>query len=163
MARPMGNYSGLQGNCRDRSCQMMPGERRENECGAMQEEFRDRRCERMREERGERSCGTMQVECDKKRTEVPDVIPTGSKQELLSFIDRISFVVYEMLLYLDTHPYEQEALQYFHENNRLREKALKIYGKTYGPLTIAAADESCPESWEWMRQPWPWEPEGGAC
>ena len=175
MSRPMGNCSGMQGNRRDRNCGMMPDECRDRNCRTMQEERSEKSCKCMQEERSEKSCKhmqeacsersrePMQEDCKEKRAAIPDVIPAGSREELLCFIDKISFVVYEMLLYLDTHPYEQEALQYFHENNRLREKALKLYSETYGPLTIATVDESCTQSWEWMQQPWPWELEGGAC
>ena len=135
-------------------------DRRSEQCFDTRRETRPEPCREIRrEERREKSCDSR----PEQHTAVSDLIPTGSREELLCFIDKISFVVYEMLLYLDTHPDEQEALQYFHENNRLREKALHIYSEAYGPLTIATADESCSMSWEWMQQPWPWEMEGGAC
>ena len=88
-------------------------------------------------------------------------IPTGDRRQLMAFINEVSFAVYETLLYLDTHPEDQDALQYFNTHNRLRNRALKAYEESFGPLVIAVADESCSHSWEWVNQPWPWE--GGAC
>lgn len=88
-------------------------------------------------------------------------IPTGNRRQLRSYIDEVSFAVYEALLFLDTHPEDQEALQFFREHNRKRSHALKIYAQMYGPLTISTANETACGSWEWMNQPWPWE--GGDC
>jgi spore coat protein JB len=90
-------------------------------------------------------------------------IPNGSRRELFCFINEISFAAYDALLFLDTHPFDQEALRYFQEKNDLRNQALKLYSDSYGPLTIATADDCSSNSWEWMMQPWPWEVEGGAC
>lgn len=88
-------------------------------------------------------------------------IPTGSRMQLLCFINEVSFAVYEALLYLDTHPEDQEAMRFFREHNEKRERALKEYARMYGPLTISTADDAASSSWEWMCQPWPWE--GGDC
>lgn len=88
-------------------------------------------------------------------------IPTENRRQLLNFIDEVSFTVYETLLYLDTHPTDQEAIGFFDKYNRLREHALKEYARLYGPLTISAANDRESQSWEWMNQPWPWE--GGNC
>lgn len=88
-------------------------------------------------------------------------IPTENRRQLLNFIDEVSFTIYETLLYLDTHPNDQEALQFFHKYNRLREHALKEYARLYGPLTISTANDRESQNWEWMNQPWPWE--GGNC
>ena len=88
-------------------------------------------------------------------------IPTGSRKALLCFINEVSFAVYESLLYLDTHPTDQEAMRFFREHNRLRNRALWEFGRLYGPLTIETANDSESQCWEWMNQPWPWE--GGDC
>nr|WP_283683325.1 spore coat protein CotJB [Parablautia sp. Marseille-Q6255] len=88
-------------------------------------------------------------------------MPTGDRRKLFTFINEVSFAVYEALLYLDTHPDCEEALHYFKKYNQLRNRALKAYEHAYGPLVISVADESCSRSWEWMNQPWPWE--GGMC
>ena len=69
--------------------------------------------------------------------------------------------VYDMLLYLDTHPCDEAALSYFMEHKNRRVAALKEYAKYYGPLTIDTADDEASESFLWVETPWPWE--GGGC
>lgn len=83
------------------------------------------------------------------------------QNQLLDYINMVSFAVVEVNLYLDTHPCDQEALEYFRHYSKLRNKAMKEYADAYGPLTI---DTNCNNSntWEWVKNPWPWEM-GGAC
>ena len=38
-----------------------------------------------------------------------------SKKELLQFIDQVSFAIDDLLLFLDTHPKEKRALEYYSE------------------------------------------------
>jgi len=81
------------------------------------------------------------------------------QRKMLNWISMISFSIVEITLYLDTHPKDTEALEYFHHLSKLRTQALKEYASNYGPLII---DVFHPEdNWCWATQPWPWE--GGAC
>lgn len=82
-----------------------------------------------------------------------------SKKELLDWINVVSFAVDDVKLFLDTHPYDEEAQQYFDEFKKQRVQAMKEYAKYYGPLTLDAAAESC-DRWKWVLEPWPWQ-EGG--
>lgn len=84
-----------------------------------------------------------------------------SQAQLLDLIDKVSFAVDDMQLYLDTHPKDQEALGYFLEHSELRNEALKEYARRFGPLTIDSVFETHPDSWKWIHQKWPWE--GGSC
>ena len=45
---------------------------------------------------------------------------TPSRQQMLKWVDMLSFAVQEANLYLDTHPSDQAALAYFQEYNQLR-------------------------------------------
>ncbi len=82
-----------------------------------------------------------------------------NKNQLLQWINEVSFAVTEMTLYLDTHPDDAEALSYFNHFNQERQKALRLYSSTYAPLTLdTAQEENC---WRWATEPWPWE--GGQC
>ena len=56
-----------------------------------------------------------------------------SQKQLLQWINMVSFAVNDITLYLDTHPDDEEALNY-----------LKLG-----------------DHWDWATQPWPWE--GGMC
>lgn len=80
-----------------------------------------------------------------------------SRENLLSFLDQVSFSVVEMNLYLDTHPYDEDALAFFREKLALRKEALQEYAQKYGPLTIDTANDRMSCSFEWVTQPWPWE------
>ena len=80
-----------------------------------------------------------------------------NQEQLLTYITQVSFVVSDMLLYLDTHPTDREALAYCEDHIAMRNKALKEYAALYGPLTIDTADDASSECWEWVNTPWPWE------
>jgi len=82
---------------------------------------------------------------------------TMSKEQLLQYINEVSFVVSDMLLYMDTHPEDQKALAYCKEHIAMRKQALKEYARLYGPLTIDTADDAASDSWAWVCTPWPWE------
>ena len=82
------------------------------------------------------------------------------RKELMNHINQVSFAVDDAKLYLDTHPCDQEALSFFQEYSRLRNKALEEYAASYGPLTIDTAASSCSDRWNWVNEPWPWQ-EGG--
>ena len=82
------------------------------------------------------------------------------RQDLLHWINVVSFAVNDVQLFLDTHPEDQEALSFFSEYNKLRKEALDEYAKYYGPLTIDSANMNCQETWTWINDPWPWQ-EGG--
>lgn len=45
-----------------------------------------------------------------------------SQKSLLKYIYEVSFAVNDITLYLDTHPEDEEALQYFCKYKTLREK-----------------------------------------
>ena len=83
-----------------------------------------------------------------------------NRRQLLNHINEVSFAVDEIKLYLDTHPCDSEALEYFREMSSRRNEALKEYAEAYGPLTIDTAADSCTERWNWINEPWPWQ-EGG--
>lgn len=81
------------------------------------------------------------------------------RQDLLDWINAVSFAADDVKLFLDLHPCHTEALEYFAEVKRQRVQALKEYAKYYGPLTVDTASD-CEETWMWAETPWPWQ-EGG--
>ncbi len=82
------------------------------------------------------------------------------RNDLLQWINVVSFAVDDVKLFLDTHPNDENALAYFREYSKLRNQALKEYARHFGPLTIDTAAESCNDNWNWIHEPWPWQ-EGG--
>ena len=81
------------------------------------------------------------------------------QKNLLHHIGVVDFVVVEMTLYLDTHPQDREALEYFNHYMCMKNQMMKDYAVKYGSLTLSAAD-SCSKEWKWTSQPMPWE---GGC
>lgn len=82
-----------------------------------------------------------------------------NQEQLLHFIDVVSFQVNDSQLFLDTHPECEEARKHFNHYLKLRKEAMKEYAMKYGPLTIDSMQDT--EGWAWGEQPWPWE--GGGC
>lgn len=80
------------------------------------------------------------------------------RQKLLMCITEVGFAIDDVVLYLDTHPEDKEALEYYDTYKKLRKQMGAEYTKLYGPLT----DEdviSC-NYWAWVKDPWPWEVQG---
>lgn len=82
----------------------------------------------------------------------------NQKRHCKQIIDQASFAIDDCKLFLDTHPYCREALDYYEEMKRIRKQAWKEYTRNYGPLS--AYDVTPDNEWMWNQQPWPWEREG---
>ena len=80
-----------------------------------------------------------------------------SKEErLLRQLSATQFALWELHLYLDTHPSDMDALR-LHEQYEDKLKKLKDeYESNYGPLTSCEG-----EGVEWLKNPWPWDVRGG--
>ena len=79
----------------------------------------------------------------------------SGKKQLLDLISEASLAMVDIALFLDTHPYDQEALKCFGEYKKLYMDMEKEYSKKYGPLKREQAD--CEQRWLWALQPWPWK------
>lgn len=77
------------------------------------------------------------------------------RRKLLMFITEVSFAIDDSVLYLDTHPEDKDALEYYETYKKLRKQALAEYTKLYGPLLNEDVN-SC-NYWAWVKDPWPWE------
>lgn len=75
--------------------------------------------------------------------------------ELKKELSAVHMMLIELQLYLDTHPYDQEAVA---KRNMYMKQYLMLkdeYDKYYGMFN---ADNSYSgDPWEWMNMPWPWE------
>lgn len=77
---------------------------------------------------------------------------------LMDVIKKYDFALYELNLYLDTHPGCRKALAQFSKYRDLRNKAADEYTMKYGPLT--ALQTNTDGVWKWSEGPWPWQKEG---
>ncbi len=81
-----------------------------------------------------------------------------NREKLFCIITEASFALDDCRLFLDTHPCNKEALEYFDKYQEVRKQAIKEYTECYGP--IVAYDVNVENVWTWINNPWPWE---GAC
>ena len=87
---------------------------------------------------------------------MPTPAPVPCRKDLMDKINLYSFAMNEANLFLDTHPYDVDAMAYFQKHRALRVEAMKEYAKHYAPLAIdyAVCDKM---PWKWVNEPWPWE------
>ena len=81
----------------------------------------------------------------------------GNRQQLRQFIDEVSFALDDVVLFLDTHPNNREALCAYEEYKNMRREAVEEYTKCFGPLQKDNAVVK--DDWMWALQPWPWKGE----
>ena len=78
----------------------------------------------------------------------------NDQRKLFRQIQVFSFAVYEAALYLDGHPCDKRAIEYYNKYNSRLLELKDRYEKSFGPLTINGND-GC--KWKWTEAPWPWE------
>ena len=76
---------------------------------------------------------------------------------MLNDIRIVDFVLVDLSLYLDTHPFDQEAMEYFNHYNRIKGQMEKEFSQKYFPLNLRLTD--CGKEWRWGEAPLPWEGE----
>ena len=82
----------------------------------------------------------------------------SSKEQMLKDIGIVDFTVIDLGLYLDTHPCDNNAMEYFNHYNRIRTQLKKEFSRTYYPLLLDYAESG--QEWRWGDAPLPWE---GVC
>jgi spore coat protein JB len=78
-----------------------------------------------------------------------------TRECLLKEIMALDFTLYDLALYLDTHPCDEKALCLFKELMEKVDPLRQKYEECFGPLTMANAATEC--KWRWIENPWPWE------
>ena len=64
-------------------------------------------------------------------------MPVYDQYQLLSIIDQASFAMDDVLLFLDTHPCDQAALNYYQYVSKIRQDAKEAYETNYGGALAA--------------------------
>ena len=78
-----------------------------------------------------------------------------NRSELYRWVMALGFCAYDMLLYLDTHPDDAQALSYYNKCNELYNSAKKTYEERFEPLSAFGSQPL--EDWDWNDGPMPWE------
>ena len=81
----------------------------------------------------------------------------SNQEQLLRDIGIVDFVVTELTLYLDTHPQDRNAMEYFNHYNRMRNQMEREFSQKYYPLNLRLVE--CGSEWSWGSAPLPWEGE----
>ncbi|MFP3155306.1 spore coat protein CotJB [Lachnospiraceae bacterium ZAX-1] len=91
--------------------------------------------------------------CAKKLTE---------QEQLMEQINEVSFLLNDLVLYIDTHETQPEALKLFHEKGKERAQLMETFAAKFYPLTLAciAKCEDQERISLWSQGPIVWE---GAC
>jgi len=82
----------------------------------------------------------------------------GNSKQLLRDIGIADFVLTELVLFLDTHPDDRNAMEYFNHYNRIKVQMEREFSQKYYPLNTRLADGGSKE-WRWGAAPLPWEGE----
>lgn len=74
----------------------------------------------------------------------------------LKKVQKYFFAAYDLHLFLDTHPYNRDALKMYTAMIEKAKAAQAEFEEKHGPLTPISASHST-EQWRWTENPWPWE------
>ena len=76
-----------------------------------------------------------------------------SKSELMRKIQSLAFAKTETELYLDCHPDNSAALDYYRKINDELEAYVLEYSNKFGPIK---ASDAYGKNWTWVENSWPW-------
>ena len=82
------------------------------------------------------------------------------KRMLRRRISAYSFAVWELEVFLDTHPDNKQALETRKAYMQTLEQLKAEYQDKYGPY-IAYSSDVQGDRWAWIDDPWPWDMQKG--
>lgn len=66
------------------------------------------------------------------------------------------FAMVDAVMFLDTHPDDASALEYYRRKQQKLMQAMENYSQNVGPVDAHSVDVSCGR-WTWVDDPWPWQ------
>lgn len=81
--------------------------------------------------------------------------PAELAETPLNQLRALGFIIQELGLYLDTHPYDAEAFGLFQNYVALEKTARENYVAQFGPLE--QQDAALSGAYTWVKGPWPWQ------
>ncbi len=76
------------------------------------------------------------------------------QQKWMEAVYANGFAADEARLFLDTHPDDAAALEYYNKKMELYQRAVANYEQHCGPISPHSAGR---DGWKWAKCPWPWE------
>lgn len=83
------------------------------------------------------------------------------RQRLQRKVQMYGLACLETHLFLNTHPRNRQALDYYRKMSALYRQARDEYVKRCGPLRPSDVSDDM-QMWEWVKAPWPWMTESEA-
>ncbi len=80
------------------------------------------------------------------------------RERLLRNLASYDFAVYDLHIYLDTHPNDTSASKALNEYMNKSDKLRAQFEEKFGPLTTSDKDGN---RWSWIADPWPWDTQEG--
>lgn len=105
-----------------------------------------------------RNCGCSQQNRNIQQRNAMPAVETYNKNKGLMSIYELGFAMTEALLYLDTHPDDAEAIEYYNSIKPQYSEAVADYEECFGAI-IATGTNGC-GYWNWQATPLSWEKEG---
>ena len=105
-----------------------------------------------------RNCGCSQQNRNMQQRNAMPAVETYNKNKGLMSIYELGFAMTEALLYLDTHPDDAEAIEYYNSIKPQYSEAVADYEECFGAI-ITTGTNGC-GYWNWQATPLPWEKEG---
>ena len=85
-------------------------------------------------------------------TQMPN-IPNNIKS-MQKRLQKVSFALVEVVLYLDAYPNCEKAKKYYRELSDERDMLIKALSKAGMPMSAMGVQGN---EWVWNKGPWPWE------
>lgn len=80
---------------------------------------------------------------------------TQKQCEMLKCITETGFALDDARLFLDTHPHEEKAMEYYEKLRVTKKRLTQEYAEMFSPLL--PDDVSKCEKFMWAEGPWPWQ------
>lgn len=71
-------------------------------------------------------------------------------------ISAVDFALFELVLFLDTHPDDIRAMKMREQYMKKREELVAEYESRFGPYVVTT-DDVTGDQWTWIDNPWPWD------
>ena len=80
---------------------------------------------------------------------------SSEQSRMLKDISIIDFTLVELNEYLDTHPHDRQAMEYFNHYARIKNQMARDFSARYFPLTADMSTDT--REGNWVLSPMPWE------
>ena len=85
-----------------------------------------------------------------------DIPVMSERDQMLIYLDALSFATVDINLYLDNFPNDKDMIALFNQYRMETERVRSEFESKYGPILVDS-DASNTYPWAWDKRPWPWE------